>query len=404
MASMGKKSSFVAVIVLCLGMAFREVVGVLRPGEKIFNVMDFHATPGEEKDSSEAFTQAWVAACKFPGFARVLVPEGVYKVTELMFSGPCKSKIIFQIKGIVKADTDLSNYPNQGWISFDNVEGLVLTGGGTIDAQGQINWKYNDCKANPSCVHLPATLYLSDLKASKIHKIHLVNSMGFHMHVTECDHVAIHGMTITAPEDSPNTDGLHISKSQSIKVARSTISTGDDCISIGHGSSNITVRKVMCGPGHGISIGSLGKKPNEMDVRGVIVKNCTLTGTTNGVRIKTWRGSTPSTAAGLLFSNINMNNVENPIIIDQSYGSRSGSEPSRVKISDVVYQDIEGTTDTPTAVNIMCSEAVRCDNLRFRNINLRFSGINSEMLTSACANAQVDYFGPQFPPPCRAIS
>lgn len=70
-------------------------------------------------------------------------------------------------------------------------------------------------------------------------------------------------------------------------------------------------------------MGSLGKLPKELDVRGVIVKNSTLIGTTNGLRIKTWPGSDPSRAGGMLFSNIVMDNVENPIIIDQNYGTKS---------------------------------------------------------------------------------
>lgn len=71
------------------------------------------------------------------------------------------------------------------------------------------------------------------------------------------------------------------------------------------------------------SVGSLGKLPKELDVQGVIVKNCTLQGTTNGLRIKTYPASDPSRASGMLFQDIIMGNVENPIIIDQSYGTKS---------------------------------------------------------------------------------
>lgn len=58
-------------------------------------------------------------------------------------------------------------------------------------------------------------------------------------------------------------------------------------------------------------------------MRGITVKNCTLTGTENGVRIKTWPGSPPSAASKFIFHDIVMNNVKNPIVIDQEYNSHN---------------------------------------------------------------------------------
>lgn len=67
-------------------------------------------------------------------------------------------------------------------------------------------------------------------------------------------------------------------------------------------------------------MGSLGKYLNEGDVSGLVVRDCTMTGTMNGIRIKTWPNSPGSSAAtNMTFENIVMKNVTNPIIIDQSY-------------------------------------------------------------------------------------
>lgn len=76
-------------------------------------------------------------------------------------------------------------------------------------------------------------------------------------------------------------------------------------------------------------MGSLGKLPDEQDVTGVNVRNCTMVGTTNGIRIKTWPASAPSKATGMLFSNIVMDNVKFPIIIDQNYGTHSDKVSSK---------------------------------------------------------------------------
>lgn len=124
---------------------------------------------------------------------------------------------------------------------------------------------------------------------------------------------------IIAPVDSPNTDGIKIGDSNRISIFKITIATGDDCIAIISGASNINISRVMCGPGHGISIGSLGKYNNERNVYGVRVKDCTIKDADNGLRIKTWASEIPVTVSGIIYENILMNNVQNPIIIDQYY-------------------------------------------------------------------------------------
>lgn len=67
------------------------------------------------------------------------------------------------------------------------------------------------------------------------------------------------------------------------------------------------------------SIGSLGKYPDEIEVRDVRVMRTTLIGTDNGLRIKTWPDKYRGAASKITFSNITMENVKNPIIIDQEY-------------------------------------------------------------------------------------
>lgn len=67
------------------------------------------------------------------------------------------------------------------------------------------------------------------------------------------------------------------------------------------------------------SVGSLGKYPDELEVKDVRVQNSKLSGTTNGLRIKSWPDKYPGAASDISFSGITMENVKNPIIIDQEY-------------------------------------------------------------------------------------
>jgi hypothetical protein len=147
-----------------------------------------------------------------------------------------------------------------------------------------------------------------------------VNPKFFHMALLQCRDVRMSGLRIIAPPDSPNTDGIHIERSAGVSITDARIGTGDDCVSIGQGNDGVDVARVWCGPGHGMSVGSLGRYAGEGDVTRVHVRDVVFTGTDNGVRIKTWENSpTKSSAAHMLFENLLMEDVRNPIIIDQKY-------------------------------------------------------------------------------------
>lgn len=85
-----------------------------------------------------------------------------------------------------------------------------------------------------------------------IRQITSVNPMGFHLAIVLSQNIRARRLHLFAPGDSPNTDGIHISQSNQVNIARSVIGTGDDCIAVIQGSTNVNIYKVTCGPGHGI--------------------------------------------------------------------------------------------------------------------------------------------------------
>lgn len=221
--------------------------------------------------------------------------------------------------------------------------------------------------------------------------------------IFRCNNLKVNKISISAPGDSPNTDGIHISLSNNIAITNTKISTGDDCISVGQTNRGLFISNVVCGPGHGISVGSLGKYQNDKDVRDIVVKNCDISRTTNGLRIKTWQKSYSLTCSNFTFQNIKMSNVLNPIIIDQEYcpfgigrcGGKSTS--SQVKIQDVTYDTIKGTSASQIAINLKCSKNHPCKGLMFRNIKLKYTGGQSQ---STCLNVANSKFNNVFPPTC----
>ncbi|KAG6414409.1 hypothetical protein SASPL_127131 [Salvia splendens] len=132
--------------------------------------------------------------------------------------------------------------------------------------------------------------------------------------------------------ESPNTDGIHIGLSSGVSVTNSRIATGDDCISMSPGTSNVFVQNVAGGLGHGISIGSHGWALNEAGVENVTVKSCVLSGTQNGVRIKTWARPSNGFVRNVHYEveDLTMVNVINPIIIDQNYCPNTKNCPNQV--------------------------------------------------------------------------
>ncbi|KAK4789102.1 hypothetical protein SAY86_020421 [Trapa natans] len=74
-----------------------------------------------------------------------------------------------------------------------------------------------------------------------VQDITTLNSKGFHVMVFETKNITFQSIKIIAPEDSPNTDGIHIGHSSAVTILDTSIETGDDCVFIGDGSEQVTI-------------------------------------------------------------------------------------------------------------------------------------------------------------------
>jgi galacturan 1,4-alpha-galacturonidase len=233
------------------------------------------------------------------------------------------------------------------------------------------------------------TLVLNTVNNGVVSGITLLNAKFFHMNIYRCKDIKISGVTISAPGDSPNTDGIHMGDSSKITIAATTIGTGDDCISIGPGTDGVNITGVTCGPGHGISIGSLGRYKDERDVRDVSVTRCVLRKTTNGLRIKSYEDSvSPVTVSKVSYDGVVMDHVSYPIIIDQKYCPNnicSASGTSKVAVTDIVFKNIVGTSATPEAVTLNCANNLPCQGIQLHNVDLKYAGQGNTTL-SVCKN------------------
>ncbi|KAL6553838.1 hypothetical protein OROMI_019511 [Orobanche minor] len=369
---------------------------------KFFDVTNYGAVPNGRIDNSMAFLRAWRDACAYRGKSGVWIPHGIYMVGSVTFSGPCNGPVAFVIKGILRAPTDPGRFFTDTWIGFRYVNRLTVTGGGYLDGQGRAAWPYNDCRNNPGCRPLPASLRLDFVTNSKVHHLRSVNSKNTHINLFACSNINITQIRISAPANSPNTDGIRIGSSNTVKISNSIISTGDDCVSMVSGSRNIDISYVSCGPGHGISVGSLGKNHEKEYVVGVRVRNCSFVGTDNGVRIKTWAPSLSSLASNISFEDIVMRYARNPIVIDQQYCPYSScmeGVSSNVQVENVMFKNIWGISRSKVAVNIRCSGVRPCKNVKLVNINLSYMNRRGQA-TALCSHVMGASYGQQIPAGC----
>ncbi|TXG63381.1 hypothetical protein EZV62_010375 [Acer yangbiense] len=363
MAIQGKYVRISLLLSLALISCVANGADHLAPRRLLTNLCTFDVThhgvkagAGKCKQNAVALTKVWVQACQSVAPAKVLIPPGTFEISPVLLEGPCKNPIIFEIQEELSMDkAHVSGHPVDS-IKFCKVTNTVISGFTSL------------------------------------------NPPAFHMHVVGSTNFTAHSLTITAPDDSPNTDGMHISTSCNVKVLNSKIGTGDDCVSVGQGNTDVTISGIQCGPGHGISLGSLGKYKDEKNVNKVLVTDCKFIGTDNGARIKTWLNSPNLKATDITFQNLVMDMVKNPIVIDQEYGSKS-PVPSNVLLSDIHFRNITGTSISDAAVSVVCSKKFPCC-VDMANIDLVYKGTDKLPKKFECANAKLTFAGKQNPAPC----
>ncbi|CAN4084592.1 unnamed protein product [Withania somnifera] len=323
-----------------LSFAFILMLFLTRLGEaqqQVFDVTKFGATTNG--DISKVLMDAFKEACAATSPSTIVIPKGTYPMNQVKLQGPCKAPLELQVQ---------------------------------------------------------ATLIFNFLTNSTIRDITSKDSKMFHVNVNGCKNLTFIGVKITAPQESINTDGIHVARSSNVNITYCEIGTGDDRISIGDELEQLHITKVTCGPGHGISVGSLGKTPGEKPVVGVYVKNCTFINTDNGVRVKTWPASHQGVVTHLHFEDIIVQNVSNPVVIDQVYCPYNQCNKD---ISKVSIKNVRGTSRTQDTVPLLCKKGVPCEGVEVGDIDISYGGKEGPA-KSSCENVKPSFVGKRNPPVC----
>jgi len=206
--------------------------------------------------------------------------------------------------------------------------GSGLMGYGVIDGRGgqnllgeTVSW-WTQIPLDPR----PRMVQLVTANDFTLYKVTLLNGPKFHVFGTGNGLIAW-DVKITAPNNSPNTDGIDPSGSHDITITNSFISVGDDHIAIKAGVShvsNITISHNRFYQGHGVSIGS----ETNAGAENVLVTDFVMDGagasSQNVIRIKS-----DSTRGGevknVTYENICARNPGHPFVFNPFYTTSTGS-------------------------------------------------------------------------------
>ncbi|CAD5324216.1 unnamed protein product [Arabidopsis thaliana] len=308
--------------------------------EGVFNIFSYGAKGDGVSDDSKALVGAWKAACKVVG-GKVEIPAGKqFLVKAVTLQGPCKEETVVQIEGILVAPEKIGSWPNSSlfqWLNFKWVSHLTIQGSGTLNGRGSNWW-------NLDTYQTQALRFYSSNNVT-VRDISIVNSPLCHLKFDDSDGVKVNNVTISSPENSPNTDGIHLQNTRNVEIQHSNIACG-----------------------------GLGKDKSVACVSDIIVEDISIQNTLAGVRIKTWQGGL-GVVKNLTFSNIQVKDVKVPIVIDQYYCDKSKckNQTRAVSISGVKYNNIVGSF-TVQPVRIACSNNVPCMDVDLMDIRLRPSG------------------------------
>ncbi|XP_010270376.1 PREDICTED: probable polygalacturonase [Nelumbo nucifera] len=264
-------------------------------------------------------------------------------------------------------------------IHGDGLTNVVITGqNGTIDGQGKMWW---DMWWNRSLVYTRGHLLeLLNSHNILISNLTFLNSPFWTIHPVYCSNVVIKGMTILAPLNAPNTDGIDPDSSKNVCIEDCYIESGDDLVAVKSGwdqygiamarpSTNIIVRKVSgttptCS---GVGIGS------EMSggISGVLVEELHVRDSAAGVRVKTDKGR-GGYIRNITITNITMERVKVPIRFSRGSNDHpdKGWDPNSLPSVKDIYISNVVSVNTGKAPVLQGIENALFERICLRNISL----------------------------------
>lgn len=243
---------------LLLVLLFSTGSHLFAAGLSVFNVKDYGAT-GSKAGNAQGAIQKAIDACGRAGGGMVYLPPGEYTSGTLYL----RSHVRFHIEGgaTLYASKDMSLFAGQKIASktalffAENIEDVTLEGRGTVNGQGAYEWKIDDLddpfvrpaknlmkslgksilrsfpEGYPTRTIYPHLVWMGQTTNIRIAGLSFIYSPTWTMGFYACERLVIDGVYVyTKPNEAVWADGIDLDGCKDVRIANSSIITGDDCI------------------------------------------------------------------------------------------------------------------------------------------------------------------------------
>lgn len=286
---------------------------------------------------------------------------------------------------------------------FDPVEisgsHITVTGapGSVIDGNGAAYW--DGLGSNGGAAKPDHFIVVKDMYNASFSGLYIQNWPTHLFYVSGNDYLSMTNLVLNnSAGDAPNSvsdglaaahnsDGFDISSSNYVTLDSITVYNQDDCVAVTSGTQ-VSVSNMYCSGGHGLSIGSIGGKSNNV-VDSVTFSDSVVTNSQNGVRIKTNSGTTGS-VSNITYRNITLSGISDyGLDVQQDYlnGGPTGVPTNGVNITGLVFEDIKGSVESDAmAYYILCGSG-SCSDFTFTNVDITGGNSSCNYPTSTCLQA-----------------
>jgi hypothetical protein len=285
--------------------------------QTVFNVKGYGAT-GKKSDDARGAIQNAIDACAAAGGGTVYLPAGEYTAGTLHLRSHVRLSL--EAGATLFASQDPKDYDKAALLYGEDLTNLTIDGRGTIDGQSEYEWRVDDIddayirpnkllmqargrplmRSFPKDLHTrrlyPHLVLLLRCKDVRIAGLSFLHSPSWTINPYACERLVIDGIYIySSLKEAVWADGIDPDGCRDVRIANSTIETGDDAIVFY--SSNIWGPALPC---ENITISNCRLSSassalkfcdgNMNSIRNVTVDNCVISGSNRGIAFMVFDG------------------------------------------------------------------------------------------------------------------